>query len=645
MTSSFQRQSQIRKVTYGVLILVLFTVSLFWRQFLEAQADRLAVREQSLGDVELSGSALRLMLIGSRGATLCGLWVMAIEMQKKHEWNKLEMLVASITKLQPHYKTPWMFQSWNLAYNVPAECDRVKDKYYFISRGIELLAEGERQNRNNPDMRFELGFYLHNKIGLADEQNTLRSLFQLSCIDPVERDPARLRRPDGSVDLDKFEAFCKKYAHLVRRLHDSLACNTPDDVLDFLTENYELPCRYEYPTVGGGPSVPGRLRPPEKQFPVLPRRGELGESDLPYAAEVQQLPEEFDNFAAGGLWFAYAQLPLPPANPASGSSGDDYDRTKYRMPRRMATILFRQYPALSATFVAQRQQKEGWFDRGWEVDEGRQGINRWFPDRKVVLGDRNWSGQTWDRARILWEDHGTRTGLYLDPRERDRKKELAQKYRTAYGVAETEIGPPLRSEHDVDADMVASFQAHRQLYWYESNRRLSNFPHFFAQARTEVQPNAIAAHRLFFKAEQMRHAYKLPADIIAVYEEGLPLWKRVLEENDDFRHDKDVQEETYKLQYEYLKLLREEERGRLAHLKPLLVLGDYLTQVSRAPGATLWLPTVDMLGSGIVGPFDGNAADGQPFLSPEAVRLARSRLGFVEPPPQQPQTMDAPKRR
>src|SRR5271165_5476418 len=139
MASSFQRQSQIRKVTYGVLILVLFTVSLFWRQFLEAQADRLAVREQSLGDVELSGSALRLMLIGSRGATLCGLWIMAIDMQKKHEWNKLEMLVTSITKLQPHYKTPWMFQSWNLAYNVPAECDRVKDKYYFISRGIELL--------------------------------------------------------------------------------------------------------------------------------------------------------------------------------------------------------------------------------------------------------------------------------------------------------------------------------------------------------------------------------------------------------------------------------------------------------------------------------------------------------------------------
>ena len=37
------------------------------------------------------------------------------------------------------------------------ECDRSRDKYFYISRGIELLAEGERKNRGNehpnPDLR------------------------------------------------------------------------------------------------------------------------------------------------------------------------------------------------------------------------------------------------------------------------------------------------------------------------------------------------------------------------------------------------------------------------------------------------------------------------------------------------------------
>jgi len=204
MGSQFQQQSLRRKVIYTVLILFLFTATLVLRQVnasfrgvqiegIDAQARNLEIHEESLGEVELTGSALRLSLSGMRGVAVCGLWWTATQKQMKQQWNELDLIVRSLTKLQPHFIRPWLFQSWNLAYNVSVESDRIRDKYFFMYRGIELLAEGERQNKNDPDLRYNLGFYNQHKIGLSDEATTLRCLFEMSCIDPLERDPKRLR--------------------------------------------------------------------------------------------------------------------------------------------------------------------------------------------------------------------------------------------------------------------------------------------------------------------------------------------------------------------------------------------------------------------------------------------------------------------
>jgi len=234
MASPLHQQSVRRKLVYTGLILVLFGVTTFGLRGLELQgapapwwtvagrANDLGIRQRSQGEVELTGSAIRLLLTGSRGFAVCVLWNTAIEKQKKHEWNELEMIVRSLTKLQPYFITPWLFQSWNLAYNVSVESDLVRDKYFYITRGIELLAEGERQNRGNPDLRFSMGFYNQHKIGLADEANTLRSLYQMSGMDPHERDPNWLRTRDDTgrpvVIPDRFERFCQRHPMLVRRL-------------------------------------------------------------------------------------------------------------------------------------------------------------------------------------------------------------------------------------------------------------------------------------------------------------------------------------------------------------------------------------------------------------------------------------------
>ena len=140
MASPFQQRALQRKLIYTALILVLFTVAWVWRHYVvDVQASELAIRELSRGDVDLIGSIVRLGTIGSRGAATCVVWTQALDAQKKNQWNELELLVRTMTKLQPHFITPWIFQSWNLAYNVSVESDRIRDKYFYMTRGIQLL--------------------------------------------------------------------------------------------------------------------------------------------------------------------------------------------------------------------------------------------------------------------------------------------------------------------------------------------------------------------------------------------------------------------------------------------------------------------------------------------------------------------------
>jgi len=624
MASPFQRQSQVRKIVYGLLIVALFTVTLFHRRYvLEAQADTLDLREQKLGDAELTGAVVRLTLTGSRGFALWALWDAAIDAQKKQQWNELELIVGAITKLQPHYTAPWVFQAWNLAYNVSHECDSPRDKYFYITRGIELLAEGQRQNRDNPDLRFDIGRFYQDKLGQADENVTFRTLFQLSCIRPRDRD-AKVLRPDGKVDLKRFEEFCHRHPFLVRRMREGLGLQSPDDVIDFLAAHSDIPCYF--PT-----------RPFERPFPVLPRRSEA-RSHLEYAAEDTSFPDEFDNFTAARLWYTYAQEPLPPPAPMTAPASVPFDRNLYRLPKNMTAILFRQYPARSQTYRADRLQREGWFDQGWEVDDWRTGNKRWFPDRKVVIGgNRNWAGESWRLASELWEEHGERNKLWLDPEALQAMTLLAKPYRDAYGVSPTDLDRKLRPE-DFPPEMREAFDAHRQLYWYQEQRRLTNFTHFQAQAKAEGTKKGIQARKLFHQARRA-HAAAEDGEARVLYEKGIELWKQLLDEMDDFRADKQNQEDTYKLQWEYLRLLAalEGPAGRFRHVQPLLA-----ADLAGGSGATFYLPLLQLLdmdfqGSTVIGPFSGLAKDGKPYVSAEAVRLARLRFGFLEKPTPKPQ--------
>lgn len=643
----------VRKWLYGALILVLFTASFFWRHYLvEAQANELVLREESRGDLELSGAVLRLTLTGSRGLATCALWVNAIETKKKNQWSELEFQVRWLTRLQPHFIRPWLFQSWNLAYNVSVECDRISDKYYYITRGIQLLAEGERQNRDNPDMRFEIGFYTQHKICGSDETNVHRSLFQLSCIPPNERDPARFwnepSEPGGAktLNLEEFQKFCQEHPRLVRRLREGMrretrmeqdrqfTCERPEDVVQFLTDNWRVPSVYEgmVPTPEGTPwrkNASDPKKPVEERFPVLPPPRKPAPPQrlfMPTNSWVElttdsPLNEEVDGHSVARAWFGYAQEPIPDSDKFPGFTLEVTDRARQRRPRGMTTLLFRQQPALMQSHRCDALQVEGWFDDAtpWE-------IRGWFPgpDPVKISAEGLSSLKSWQAAAEMWRLHGERNLMWFPTYNQERnKRELAEAY---WKRSKTEVGSLPYAPSNIDAnasprdrerqtreqlenyisslpeDERPEYEAARFMYEYNFYRKLSNFHHHFIRSQTESKPETVRARQLLFDAETLRlqasfsEALKAYWNPLKPKESGLIAWRDVLlaDGNKDFREDRGIQEHTAEFQLKYLDLVNEYRGQDLKRLvSSHLALMQEAGQMNRMAGGGV---TVDCLG-------------------------------------------------
>ena len=689
MASPFQQQALRRKLIYTGLILALFTGAFLWRHWVvDAQAKEISLREEDRGDVELSGSFVRLSLTGSRGLVTAGLWMSAMEMQRKNQWNQLELMVRTVTKLQPHFITPWLFQSWNLAYNVSVESDRVRDKYFYVTRGIQLLADGERQNHDNPDIRFWLGFYTQQKVCQSDETNVMRSLAQLSMIPPNERDPNRFRvyapppdrrevrwwlpdreepylatHPDDKRTAElaraarkEFETFCQKHPQLVRRLREGMQrdtkgeyirqfrCETPGEVIGFLADNDRVPSLYKESPASppnGWEARPDEQLPLSERFPALPPRPGSPQRDYPPGSplhvydereldDTTPLGDDVDGYTLGRAWFSYAQEPIPDADELPGSTKPVVDRVRQHRPRNMTTLIFRHYPPLMQSNVGKRLAQEGWFDeKGWSIVD-------WFPrdefsdGSKTVVGTgRRWTQDAWSRAYEMWLRHGENNHLLFNDRsgaEERTMKSKAEQFAARFPPGPDGRVPDVRPENLPDDASREAYHAMKFISEYMYYRNVSNFYHHYVDSLVESKPETVAARKCFFDAERARMtgAYQ---KALQTYQmpEGLDGWRdRVLLKNPEFRSDSNVQEETAEVETRYLRLYEEQYGRRLKE------------QLARLAPVIPLLPKVDpktFTESLVPSPFGGLDPEGHPLIRQEARETVWGRRGGAGPRP------------
>jgi hypothetical protein len=103
---------------------------------------------------------------GFRGLISNLLWMRANDLQQDDKFFEAAQLADWITKLEPTYPTVWIFQGWNMSYNISVKFKDFSDRWRWVQRGIELMRDdGLRYNPNSVDIYRELAWQFQHKMG------------------------------------------------------------------------------------------------------------------------------------------------------------------------------------------------------------------------------------------------------------------------------------------------------------------------------------------------------------------------------------------------------------------------------------------------------------------------------------------------
>ena len=103
---------------------------------------------------------------GFRGLISNFLWIRANDLQQDDKFFEAAQLADWITKLEPTFTPVWVFQAWNMAYNISVKFKDFPDRWRWVERGIELLRDdGLRYNPNSMLIYRELGWFFQHKMG------------------------------------------------------------------------------------------------------------------------------------------------------------------------------------------------------------------------------------------------------------------------------------------------------------------------------------------------------------------------------------------------------------------------------------------------------------------------------------------------
>jgi hypothetical protein len=131
-----------------------------------------------LGEIDPASETMKLASLGLRGVAANVLWLYANHYKKVEDWDKLELTVQQIIRLQPNFLEVWDFQAHNLSYNVSVEFDDYRMRYEWVKKGIRFLIEGTHYNRQEPGLLNQVGWYVGQKVGRSDEQKQFRRMFK-----------------------------------------------------------------------------------------------------------------------------------------------------------------------------------------------------------------------------------------------------------------------------------------------------------------------------------------------------------------------------------------------------------------------------------------------------------------------------------
>jgi hypothetical protein len=111
---------------------------------------------------------------GFRGLISNMLWIRAAELQDEDKFFEMVQLADWITKLEPHYIQVWIFEAWNMGWNISVKFHEYADRWRWLRRGMELLRdEALKYNPHEILLYRELAWIFQDKMGKNTDDASL----------------------------------------------------------------------------------------------------------------------------------------------------------------------------------------------------------------------------------------------------------------------------------------------------------------------------------------------------------------------------------------------------------------------------------------------------------------------------------------
>lgn len=507
------RRNLVRKLTYMVLALVLFVLMFPTRERIERirRDPEYRLSEETLAsptDVDTTGSIAILVLGGFRGVAANLLWSQALDIQKnKKDWNKLESVVQSIIKLQPHFVQVWTFQSWNLAWNVMAEWDAVEDKYYWIKRGIKFARRGTQVNEHSPYLRWWTGWAYFHRIGKSDEAVLFRRLYREDRHPEIDAQ-GREQPPFNAEGQDNYQSAHDWFTRAVEKCDE----------------------------LGEPPKKMGEVAFRSYPSHALTNFAASREQEGQFGEVIQR-----DWLTAYDSWRKFGEHEYRYA---------DDKKVELEIPGEIYQVLYQ----TKAVWEKVQAIREKLARDPEEHTQGRPtGLKE---DFRALFAETD----------QLLKDFGKPVTDILP----DEAKQVTQDLRSSFDklhemdpmdlVNGGAAGDTMRTRLEEFADIAHRLErlADEEMYWSDRYASMINFRYWKERALAEAEPDTVAAREHFYKG-LVSYREGDPEAAKAEFEAGLELWRKVLEQQRfaHVRSDEVTAEETVEIVRRYLSVLQQ----------------------------------------------------------------------------------------
>ncbi|HUU70437.1 MAG TPA: hypothetical protein VM186_12985 [Planctomycetota bacterium] len=117
---------------------------------------------QELPSGEFFGTVL---LGGFRAVAVDLIWLKAMEAQRNQDWHRYVVLCELTAYLQPRFIEVWIYNMWNMAYNISLTAPTEREGWEWVKKGIDFGKEGFRRNPDSWKLAWEIGFFYYHKCG------------------------------------------------------------------------------------------------------------------------------------------------------------------------------------------------------------------------------------------------------------------------------------------------------------------------------------------------------------------------------------------------------------------------------------------------------------------------------------------------